>query len=415
MFVKAILALFLTALLFILGSSVLAQVQTSRTYSREDFINIDGNNLQDKIDRAIKQFKDSRQGDSLWIAYHFPAREGSYISPFSGFVYHDEDGIRLTRRENLEGAAVFLLADVSGSRPAFTRVKTLNLNDPYLFENRPVYWLGNVDAAQSLAQLETIMRADPENKPLIRSALRAISSHNSPRVIPLLKEIALKDSSYDIQRAAISSLGRVPAKESHDALDEIFNTTKSISLKQEIVRAYTYAGDRVSEKRVLDRLTAIAKSDDSYEVRREAIHRIASFRGDAVVDRLFDIYDRINDREVKIEIIRRVTVRGGRDDSVMKRLTAIARRDTDLGIQREAMRRIAAVRGDEGIDALIEIYDSSNSDAIKEEIIGHLGRSQSRKALDKLLSIAKNDQSPRLRQSAIRRLSTHRGSGLSLQ
>ncbi len=46
--------------------------------------------------------------------------------------------------------------------------------------------------------------------------------------------------------------------------------------------AYTTTGDRVSEKRVLDRLTAIAKSDEKLDIRTEAIRRIAGFRGDAV-------------------------------------------------------------------------------------------------------------------------------------
>jgi HEAT repeat protein len=304
---------------------------------------------------------------------------------------------------------------VSGQRPVFARIKTLNLNEPYLFENRPVYWLGNIDTAQSLAQLEAIMRADPENKDKVRGVLRAISAHNSPRVVPLLKEIALKETIFDIQRSAIASLARVPAKESLDALDELFNAATSTTIKQEIVRAYTYTGDRISEKRVLDRLTTIAKSDEKLEVRAEAVRRVAGFRGDAVADRLFEVYDRTSDREIKLEILRRVAVTDGKDDQTLKRLAAIAKRDADAGIEREAIRRIGGFKGDEAIGALIEIYDAATSDVIKEEIIGRLGQSQSRKALDKLLSIAKDDQNPKLRQSAVRRLSSNRSFGFSLQ
>jgi hypothetical protein len=58
------------------------------------------------------------------------------------------------------------------------------------------------------------------------------------------------------------------------------------------------------------------------------------------------------------------------------------------------------------VQALVEIYDSVNSDPVKEEVIGRLSQGQDRKALDKLVTIAKNDPSPRLRQSAIRRLSS---------
>ena len=394
----------LAALFFLFGALALAQDSTGRTYTKADFINVDGSSLQEKIDRAVQQAKSGRQGDSIWIAYHFQSRDGIQLGPFSGNVYSDSDGIRLVYRENPDGAAVFLLTDITSSRPVFTRIKTLNMNEPYLFENRPVYWLGNIDTAQSLTHLEAFMRSDPENKDKVRGALRAIGAHNSPRVIPLLKDIALKDKTFDIQRSAIANLARIPAKESLDALDELYKVADSTTIKVEIVRAYTTTGDRVSETRVLDRLTAIAKSDEHMEIRKEAIHRIANFRGDAVADRLFDIYDRLNDRELKLEVLQRVAASDGRDDRAIKRLMTIAKQDPDPSMQRAAIRRIS-IRDDDGITALIEIYNGSNSDAVKEEIINRLGQSQSRKATDKLLAIAKDDSNPKLRQVAVRKLS----------
>jgi HEAT repeat protein len=399
----------ITALLFLLSTVVLAQDQTGRTYTRADFINIEGGSLQEKIDRAVQQFKSARQGDTLWIAYHFQARDGMQLGPFSGTVYSDSDGVRLTYRESPDGAAVFLLTDASGARPAFIRIKTLNVNEPYLFENRPVYWLGNIDLTQSLQHLETIMRSDPENKDRVRGALRAIGAHNSPRVIPLLKEVALKDRTLDIQRAAVSNLARIPAKESLDALDELFAAAESVTVKQEIVRAYTTTGDRVSERRVLERLTTIAKSEERLEIRAEAVRRIAAFRGDAIADRLFEIYDRINDHNIKLEILRRVAVSDGKDDVAVKRLVAIAKREGDTTMQREAIKRLP-IRSEDGVTALIEIYDSSSNDVVKEEVLGRLVQSQSKRAGDKLMAVAKDDTNPKMRQSAIRKLSNRAAS-----
>src|SRR2546425_939481 len=133
MFNRITLTLLFAALLSLFGATAFAQDQTGRTYSKADFINIDGGSLQEKIDRAV----------------------------------------------------------------------------------------------QSLQQLETIMRGDPENKDKVRGALRAIGARNSPRVVPLLKEIALKDKTLDIQRSAIANLARIPAKESLDALDELFAAADS--------------------------------------------------------------------------------------------------------------------------------------------------------------------------------------------
>jgi HEAT repeat protein len=398
-------ALKTTLLLFLLG--VVVAAQETRTYSRADFVNVEGGSLNDKIGRAVQQFKGTKAGETVWLAYHFPARDGISIGPFSGMVYRDDDGVRLERRDDPQGAAIFLLADTSGSKTAYTRVKTLNLNEPYLFENRPVYWLGNVTADESIQQLESIMRESPDDKTIARSILRAVGVHQSPRAVPLLKEAAQKEPGTELQRAAIGSLARIGSKESLDALDDLFAKADTTSLKREIVRSYSYAGERANEKRVLDKLSAVARSEESPEVRAEAIRRIASFRGEAISDRLFELYDRA-DRQLKIEILNRVTPTGARNDRIAPRLISIAKTETDVELQRAAVRRLGVNRETEQVDALINIYETVNVDAVKEEVIARLGRSEQKRALDKLMSIAKSDANPKLRQAAIRRLSSNR-------
>ncbi len=400
--------------LLLVSSMTAAQDQAVRTYSRSDFVNVDGGSLTEKMDRAIQQFKAAKSGDTLWIAYHFPARSNASIGPFGDMNYRDDDGIRLERHSSPEGAAVFLLTDVTASKPAVKRVKTLDINEPYLFENRPVYWLGNVDAGQSLTELESIMRADAEDKVVARGATRAIGEHDSQRVVPLLKEMALKQTDIDLRRSAVSSLARVANKESLDALDELFAATSNLQLKQDIVRGYSYAGDRTAEKRVLDRLTTIAQSDPQIELRREALRRIASFKGDAVTDRLYQIYDQSSDRETKLEILKRVAGGESGNDRSIKRLIAIAKTGNDVEFQRTAIRRLSADASEEQLKALMDIYDSAAGDPVKEEVINKLGQSSSSKAKDKLVAIAKNDQNSRLRQAAVRRLSGSKAFSVSV-
>jgi HEAT repeat protein len=400
--------MFVSLLLAVFSGLAVAQNPAARLYTRADFINVDGGSLTEKLDRAVQQFKASRQGDSCWLAYHFPVRENAGYGVFSGWNYSDGDGIRLVKRDDPAGAALFLLADVSGGKTQYTRVKTLNISEPYTFENRPIYWLGNVEAGQSLAQLETLLRAnqtDTSEKSVVRNIVRAISYHDSPRVVPLLEEVAQKEQSFELQRTAIASLGSIGTAASLDVLDKLF-TNASLTLKREIVRAYRYAGDRANEKRVLDRLTALAKSNEPTEVRTEAVRRIASFRGDAVADRLFEIYDTLSEQPLKREILQHISLGDSVNDRVLKRLVAIAKQGTDPELQRAAVRRLSVERSDDQLDALIEIYDGVTVDAVREEVILRLARSNSRRAADKLLKIAKDEPNPRLRQAAIRRLSS---------
>ena len=246
--------------------------QQPRVYTRADFINIDGGNLSSRVDRAVKQFKGSTQGTSVWLAYHFPQIEGVSIGPYSGMIYRDDDGIRLDRTDKPADAAVFLLADSSGDRPVFKRVTTLNLNEPYKFENKPVYWLGNVDGNESIALLDSIRKENQTNLPIARSALRAIAIHDSARTVPLLKEVALKDTNLEIQRAAVSALARTGKAESVAALSDIYRTVTVDPLKEEVIAAL----GRSTERSAADKLLEIARTDSNASLRKAAVRRLST-------------------------------------------------------------------------------------------------------------------------------------------
>jgi len=252
--------------------------QDQRNYTKADFINIEGSSLNDKIDRAVKQFKDTKQGDTVWLAYHFPPREDARVGMFSGTVYRDSDGIKIERGEDTTQIAVFLLTDVSGQQPKFTRIKTLNLSEPVVFENRAVYWLGNVDANQSIAALEGATRADAQSRELARGVLRAIAVHDSPRSISFLKEVAAKDSDIEIQRSAISNLSRVRTQEGLNALIELYDSATNDSLKEEIIAGIA----RNESRKAMDKLQAIAKNDANPKMRQRAIRRLSTARGSGI-------------------------------------------------------------------------------------------------------------------------------------
>jgi hypothetical protein len=249
--------------------------QDQRNYTRADFINVDGSNLNDKIDRAVKQFKATKEGDTVWLAYHFTARKDARVGMFSGTVYRDSDGIKLERGEDTTQIAVFLLTDVSGQQPKFTRIKTLNLSEPFVFENRPVYWLGNVDANQSIAALDGARRDDAQSRELARGALRAISVHDSPRSISLLKDVAAKDSDIEIQRSAVSNLSRVKTQEGLNALIDLYDGAASDTLKEEIIAGIA----RNESRKAMDKLQEIAKNDANPKMRQRAIRRLSTARG----------------------------------------------------------------------------------------------------------------------------------------
>lgn len=264
-----------TLLAFLLSfAATYAQDKPKRTYTKNDFVNVDGGNLTDKIERAFRQFKSSGQGDSVWIAYHFTAREGSYIGPFAGTIYYD-DGIKLERKDDPSQAAVFLLADASNSALTIKRVKTLSLKEDFVFEDRMVYWLGNADTNQSLSYLSGLAKQgkdDKESKELARGAMRAIGSHDSSRAVSMLKEFATQESNVELQRSAVSNLSRFRTVEGTDALISLYDNAKDDVVKEEIISGLS----RSKERQAADKLLNIAQNDSNPKMRRSAVRRLST-------------------------------------------------------------------------------------------------------------------------------------------
>lgn len=269
MSVKSFLNAAITCLVF--GTTIVAQ-SNQKNYTRADFINVDGGSLNDRVNRAVKQFKDSRAGDTVWIAYHFPANEELSVGPISGTIYRDDDGIRLVRKEDPTGTSVILLVDTTAAQPQVTKVKTLNMTEPYVFENRPVYWLGNAEANESVNYIESLIKAQPADKVLVRGALRAIGSHSGSRVVPLLRDFAQREQNEELQRAAISNLGRVGSSESIDALIAMYDANATDQVRDEVINAL----GRQNDRKASDKLLAIAKNDANPKMRQAAIRRIST-------------------------------------------------------------------------------------------------------------------------------------------
>ena len=264
-----------------------AQTKTAvKEYTRADFINVEGATLNDKLTRAGAQCRAAKLSESCWLAWHFPVRENTRAGEFHGFYYRDDDGIKLERREDPKQTAVFLLADITASQTNYKRVKTLNLGEPYVFEKHPVYWFGDIEVNQSLAQLDTLQREANSDAARTRGALRAIGSHDSPRALNLLKDVASKTTNEEIRRTALASLGNLKLAEADAVLIELFEQSADETFKDEVIRRLGYSETR----QALDKLQAIALRDASARLRKAAVRQLtrtaaAGYEGDWNISR----------------------------------------------------------------------------------------------------------------------------------
>jgi len=165
----------------------------------------------------------------------------------------------------------------------------------------------------------------------------------------------------------------------------------------------------IPENELISLLVDVVKRDADLNVRNEALQGLCRLRSDAAINALIQLYDSSADAKVKGEIIPYLMRREGRDSKVdnskaVAKLTAIAKSEQNEDLRRRAIRQLANVKGDEGADTLIQIYDTLQDPRMKQSVISSLAANRSRKAIDKLILIAKNDSDPNVRRYAIQSL-----------
>ncbi len=161
----------------------------------------------------------------------------------------------------------------------------------------------------------------------------------------------------------------------------------------------------IPEAELLSLLSDIVKKDSDENVRREALQGIYRMRNsDAAINTLIQLYDSVSDVKTKSEILGYLMRRSGDNSKAIAKLVQIAKNEKDETVQRAALNQLAYVKGDEGADHLIAIYDGMQDPKLKQRVIRALAYNKSKKAVDKLMAIAKNDSDPTVRTAAIRSL-----------
>ncbi len=160
----------------------------------------------------------------------------------------------------------------------------------------------------------------------------------------------------------------------------------------------------IPETELLNVLSDIVKRDTDPNVRNEALQGICRLRSDAAINTLIQLYDGVSDVKIRSEVIAYLLRRNGDNSKAIAKLMTIAKSEKEEELRNKAIRYLGNVKGDDGANNLIQIYDGIQDPKMKQYVIRSLASNKSRKAIDKLILIAKNDSDPAVRQYAIRSL-----------
>ena len=262
-------------------------------------------------------------------------------------------------------------------------------DDPCEFKIVVLYALVENDPQKGIATATEWVRPNSgQTPPCRRAALRVLGRSGGKTAIPTILGVAQNDPDSKVRQTAISLLGSTNDESVIDPLrDFALNAPQ-----QEINEAAMYALSQHTSPRAGTVLADIALSSKPLPLRTAAIRSIANRAGEPAVDALFKIYDGSSDLQIKKAVISGLGQR--RSDRAGEKLFEIARGADNVDLRKAAISALGRRGGTTYIDRLMNLYDTEKDETVKDQILNSLAYSSDQKVIDKLISIAKNPQTP---------------------
>ncbi|HYL09397.1 MAG TPA: HEAT repeat domain-containing protein [Candidatus Acidoferrales bacterium] len=261
---------------------------------------------------------------------------------------------------------------------------------PESFDNEELKLLAirglmNSDPERAAPMLEKVLAGNstPKQK---REALFVLSQSGSSKAREILGRIARGQQAPELQRKAIESLGLYGGSASRQELSDIYASTADAGVKRAILRAFMLSGEK-------DRIFAAAKGEKDAEVRREAIRQLGLMGSQSELQQL---YQSESSTDVKREILQSFFLGGG-----SSKLLEVARTDKDPEMRRTAIRNLGLM-GSGSSEALTEIYTNEKERSIRREVLNAFFLQGNAKAL---IAVARKETDSELKKEAVSKLS----------
>lgn len=295
-----------------------------------------------------------------------------------------------------------------GDRSAADKIaKAATLNGSAICDNEDIQV--RVEAMNALSQMDPAAAAPLFKRVLDRkddcsSALRSravfmLGRRSDPESAQLLINAAKSDPSMNVRTEAINALPRLSGDVGLSALEEMLRTEQDERVQSTIVRALA-ASDNAKARSSMRAL--IDRNDAPVNMRIAAISSLNSDRAttdDAAY--LRGLYGKTDNARVKEAIISAVGRMSGAEND--KWVMSIAQNQSEPSeLRAAAMSRV--MRSNITVADLGKLYDASESNSIRQQIINVLATRKEPEATDKLIDIVKNSTVLPMRTAAINAL-----------
>jgi len=255
----------------------------------------------------------------------------------------DMEGRSSDRDDELVTKRIAVLILMRRGEP--TDVDLSNLDLSFQFDGHPVFWLGPVDDAQSIAYLRFLYDCGPEDDAR-EDLVGAIGMHDSFSLVrPFLVDVLDSRTSNDVREAAVFWLHKDDTRETRMYLVRLAERDASVDVREQAV----FALNLMKSDEALDRLIALARTADDEDVREKARFWLGQKASNIIA--------------------------------------AAADESPASEIQKQAVFALAQMDDDGGVDELIRLVHEGKSPVIRKQALFWLGQTDDNRALDLIVSI----------------------------
>jgi HEAT repeat protein len=237
----------------------------------------------------------------------------------------DECSVALRRK------AVFLVSQKRTAGTADLLLKIARSDPDSEVRQQAVFWLSQVPDERAVDMLEDILRNSNDDE-LKDKALFALSQHRSGRGSAILREFAARPgASEELRGKAIFWLGQKGSQENNDFLRSLYSKLNSDELKDKVLFSLSQRRGMGNEQWLMN----IAVNDrEPVELRKKALFWAG--QSGVGIDAIIPLYSRINDEEMKEQVIFVLSQRG-KTPAAVDKLMDIARNDKNPELRKKAI------------------------------------------------------------------------------
>jgi hypothetical protein len=245
----------------------------------------------------------------------------------------------------LEGAPeFFLFFRVEGAQVG--KIRTFSMDCNIDAGGLQVFWLTGVNAAQSVALLESLMPTTDfrEDRRMVDNAISAIALHKDPAADAALDRNVVASKPEQVRRQAAFWLGNARGQHGYQTLTRLLREDTSEAVREHAVSALAQS----KEPGAINTMLTVARDDKSAKVRGQALFWLAQ-RAEARIS----------------------------EDAIRRAIE----QDPETQVKKRAVFALTQIPRGEGVPMLIEVARGHKNDAVRKEAMQWLGRSKDSRAL----------------------------------